>query len=45
MKSFNYTDISKVTVERTLTALTKEGYIVKTGAGRSTAYGKTDKWD
>ena len=36
-------DISKVTVERTLTALVKEGYIVKIGAGRTTAYGKTDK--
>ncbi|MCL2197534.1 MAG: Fic family protein [Defluviitaleaceae bacterium] len=32
-------DISKITVERTLAALTKEGYIVKIGAGRSTAYG------
>ena len=39
------TDISKVTVERTLTALVKAGHIVKIGAGRSTAYGKTDKWD
>ena len=36
-------DISKVTVERTLNALVKDGYIVKIGAGRSTAYGKTDK--
>ena len=35
-------DISKVTVERTLTALVKEGYIIKIGAGRSTAYAKTD---
>ena len=35
-------DISKVTVERTLNALVKEGYIVKIGAGRSTAYGKTE---
>jgi len=35
-------DISKVTVERTLTALVKEGYLVKIGSGRSTAYGKTD---
>jgi len=35
-------DISKVTVERTLTALVKAGYIVKIGAGRTTAYGKTD---
>jgi Fic family protein len=38
-------DISKVTVERTLAALAKDGYIVKIGAGRSTAYGKTDKQD
>ncbi|MDR1158429.1 MAG: Fic family protein [Oscillospiraceae bacterium] len=36
-------DISKVTVERTLTALVKSGYLVKIGGGRSTAYGKTDK--
>ena len=36
-------DISKVTVERALTALVKEGYITKTGAGRSTVYGKTDR--
>ena len=36
-------DISKVTVERTLTVLVKAGYIVKTGAGRSTAYAKTHK--
>ncbi|MCL2425154.1 MAG: Fic family protein [Oscillospiraceae bacterium] len=36
-------DISKVTVERTLSALVKEGYIVKIGAGRSTTYGKTGK--
>jgi len=35
-------DISKITVERTLSALAKEGYIVKIGAGRSTAYGKAD---
>jgi len=39
-----YPDISKVTMERTLTALVKEGYIVKIGAGRSTSYGKTDKF-
>jgi len=38
-------DISKVTVERTLTALVKAGYIVKIGAGKSTAYGKTDSLD
>jgi Fic family protein len=31
-------DISKVTIERTLTELVKSGYLVKTGAGRSTAY-------
>jgi len=36
-------DISKVTVERTLTALVKDGYIVKIGDGRSTAYVKADK--
>ena len=36
-------DISKVTVERTLTALVKEGYLIKIGGGRSVAYGKTDK--
>jgi len=33
-------DISKVTVERTLTALVKDGYIAKIGAGRSTTYVK-----
>jgi Fic family protein len=37
-------DISKVTIERTLTSLVKEGYLVKTGAGRTTAYGKSDQW-
>ena len=31
-------DISKVTVERTLTDLVKKGYIVKVGAGPSTGY-------
>ena len=31
-------DISKVTVERTLTALVKSGYITKIGAGPSTGY-------
>ena len=36
-------DISKVTVERTITSLVKDGYIVKIGGGRSVAYGKTDK--
>lgn len=35
-------DISKVTVERTLTSLVKSGYIVKIGAGPSTAYVKSD---
>lgn len=37
-------DISQVTVERTLTALVKDGYLVKIGGGRSVAYGKTMKW-
>jgi len=36
-------DISKVTVERTLTSLVKEGYLIKIGGGRSVAYGKADK--
>jgi Fic family protein len=36
-------DISKVTIERTLTALVKQGYLVKIGGGRITAYGKTDR--
>jgi Fic family protein len=36
-------DISKVTIERTLTSLVKDGYLVKTGGGRSAAYGKADK--
>lgn len=31
-------DISKVTIERTLTQLVKDGFITKTGAGPSTAY-------
>ena len=34
-------DISKVTVERTLTALVKSGYIEKVGAGPSTGYIRT----
>ena len=34
-------DISKVTVERTLTNLVKSGYIVKVGAGPSTGYVRT----
>jgi Fic family protein len=38
-------DISKTTVERVLNALGKEGFIVKTGAGRSIACGKTGKWE
>jgi len=33
-------DISKVTVERTLTELVKKGYIAKVGAGPATAYVK-----
>jgi Fic family protein len=36
-------DISKVTVERTLTSLVKDGYLLKIGGGRSVAYGKSDK--
>jgi len=36
-------DISKITIERTLTSLVKDGYLVKIGGGRSVAYGKTDK--
>ena len=31
-------DISKVTVERTLTELVKNGYIAKVGSGPSTGY-------
>ena len=31
-------DISKVTVERTLTDLVKKGYLEKVGAGPSTGY-------
>jgi len=38
-------DISKVTIERTLTSLVKDGYLIKIGGGRSSAYGKTDKHD
>jgi len=33
-------DISKVTIERTLTELVKSGYIAKIGAGPATAYVK-----
>ena len=36
-------DISRVTIERTLTALVKDGYLVKIGGGRSVAYGKADR--
>jgi Fic family protein len=36
-------DISKITIERTLTSLVKDGYLEKIGGGRSIAYGKTDK--
>ena len=35
-----FPDISKVTVERALTDMVKKGYIVKVGAGPSTAYVK-----
>jgi len=35
-------DISQVTVERTLTSLAKNGYIMKVGAGRSTGYVKKE---
>ncbi|MDR0381771.1 MAG: Fic family protein [Oscillospiraceae bacterium] len=38
-------DISKITIERTLSALVKAGHLIKIGAGRTTAYGKTDKQD
>jgi Fic family protein len=38
-------DISKVTVDRALTALVKSGYLFKIGAGPATAYGKADKQD
>jgi len=37
-----FPDISKVTVERALTDLVKSGYIIKVGAGPSTAYVKAD---
>jgi len=36
-------DIGKVTVERTLAALVKTGYLEKIGGGRTAAYGKTNK--
>lgn len=32
------TDISESTIEATLGSLLKEGYIIKTGAGKKTAY-------
>jgi Fic family protein len=35
-------DISKITVERTLTSLVKSGYIIKIGGGPSVAYAKSD---
>ncbi|MCL2079061.1 MAG: Fic family protein [Oscillospiraceae bacterium] len=35
-------DISKITIERTLASLVVSGYLIKTGGGRSSAYGKTD---
>ena len=35
-------DISNVTIERTLTELVKQGYLVKIGGGRTTAYAKAD---
>lgn len=37
-----FPDISKVTVERTLTDLVKSGYIIKVGGGPSTAYIKAE---
>ena len=36
-------DISRVTVERTLAALVKDGSLIKIGMGRSAAYGKADR--
>lgn len=36
-------DISKITVERALSSLLKEGYIKKIGSGRGTAYVKEEK--
>lgn len=38
-------DISMSTVELTLSELLKEGYIIKTGAGRSTAYIRNSDYD
>jgi len=34
-------DISKITIERTLTALVKSGELIKIGDGKATAYGKS----
>jgi len=36
-------DISKITVERALNSLVKDGYLVKIGGGCSVSYGKADK--
>jgi len=36
-------DISKVTVERTLNALVKSGYLLKISGGRATSYAKADR--
>ena len=36
-------DISKITIERALNNLLKEGYIRKIGSGRGTAYVKEEK--
>ena len=36
-------DISKITVERTLASLVKDGYLIKIGGGRAVAYGRIDK--
>ena len=38
-----FPDISKVTVERTLTSLVKSGYLLKISGGRTTAYAKSDR--
>lgn len=38
-------DISKVTIERTLTSLVKAGCLIKIGGGRAIAYNKTGKSD
>ena len=36
-------DISVTTIEKVLNDLLKEGYILKVGAGRTTAYVRKDK--